>query len=310
MVICPLPFLPKQKRTLIGLPRVSESPVRQFQQPSRKSIDLSSLSGNFMGSPFFGVSLGGSGLGSSFFGAGCSFLGSGLGSGFGSSLGMVVRSPSRSPRSLGGSAGRFHFGFLDGWRRGGLAGFGALLGRLAQNFEFGAQSRQIRFGQAGGVRWLHGRLRGFNGGRPRAPCGQGEGRNPREEEVQAPEQQQCEEQAEQEHEELFPPRLAFHHNRGRERGDDGAFRHFAFADDAIRIAGCAAGERRLRRGGERRGSHCIDAFLCRGGGKAHAPSRPARLRRACGSPEGREAYRHSCVGKRVARCSMVPHRLL
>ena len=150
---------------------------------------------------------------------------------------------------LGRLGGRFHFGFLDGWRRGGLAGFGALLGRLAQDFEFGAQSRQIRFGQAG-VRWLHGRLRGFNGGRPCAPCGQGEGRDPREEEVQAPEQQQCEEQAEQEHEELFPPRLAFHHNRGRERGDDGAFRHFAFADDAIRIAGCAAGERRLRLGGD------------------------------------------------------------
>lgn len=291
MVICPLPFLPKQKRTLIGLPRVSESPVRQFQQPSRKSIDLSSLSGSFMGSPFFGVSLGGSGLGSSFFGAGCSFLGSGLGSGFGSSLGMAVRSPSRVAQILGRFGGRFHFGFLDGGRRGRLAGFGTLPGRLAQDFEFGAQSRQIRFGWAG-VRWLHGRLRGrgFNGGSPRASCGQGEGRNPREEEVQAPEQQQCKEQAEQEHEEFFPPRLAFHHNRRRDRGGDGAFRHFTFADDAIRIAGRAAGERRLLRGGERRGSHCIDAFLRRGGRKGHAPADQHWLRRACpGSPEGREA---------------------
>jgi len=120
--------------------------------------------------------------------------------------------------------------------------------------------------------------RGFNGGRPRAPCGQGEGGNPREEEVQAPEQQQREEQAEQEHEELFPPRLAFHHNCRGERGGDGAFRHFAFADDAIRIAGRAAGERRLRRGGERRGSHRIDAFLHRGGRKGHAPADQHGLR--------------------------------
>ena len=39
-------------------------------------------------------------------------------------------------------------------------------------------------------------------------------------------------------------------------------------------------------GGERRGSHCIDAFLCRGGGKAHAPADQHGLRRACGLARG------------------------
>ena len=92
--------------------------------------------------------LGGFRLGLFLLRRGLFFLGFRFGLGLRLLLGNGGQIAEQIAQILGRLGGRFHFGFLDDGRRGGLASFGALLGRLAQDFKFGAQSRQIRFGRA------------------------------------------------------------------------------------------------------------------------------------------------------------------
>lgn len=161
MVICPLPFLPKQKRTLIGVaPRVRKPGAAvpaAVEEVHRLVVLVRQLHGiallrGFLGGFRLGLFLLRRGL---FF----SWV-SGLGSGFGSSLGMVVRSPSRSPRSLGGSAGVSTLGSSDGWRRGGLqasARFWAAWRKTSSSARKAVKSASDR----AGVRWAARQAEGF-----------------------------------------------------------------------------------------------------------------------------------------------------